>query len=343
MIIDLNKNKQLITKQAILQHIQDIDIYRKYLNQEINLKQPMLSPLMKDNKPSLGFFIGENNEICFNDFRIGKGDAIRFVQLLEGISYFDALSKIAVDFNLDKDYICKNITKSDIKSNTNNYLSREEILSKVGSLYLNKKKRDWQIHDIVYWSDYGISIETLKFYNVEPLDYIFINDKIIKADKHCYCFTEYKDNKETYKIYQPFNIKYKWLNSHNDSVWQGWEQLPNKGDDLIITKSLKDVMALYEVTGYSAVSLQSEGILPKHHVFSQLDERFQTIYSLYDNDFDKDENWGKIFGDKIAREFGLIESYIPDKYKCKDFSDLVKQYGKDKAKYILNSNVLLPF
>jgi hypothetical protein len=33
--------------------------------------------------------------------------------------------------------------------------------------------------------------------------HIFLNDKIILADKHAYCFTEFKDGIETYKIYQP--------------------------------------------------------------------------------------------------------------------------------------------
>lgn len=342
-MIDLNNRKRLITKSDILNHYQDVDIYRKYLNQEIDIGKPILSPLMKDNKPSLSFFVGDNNEICFNDFRVGKGNFVKFVQLLFGLSYFDALSKIAVDFDLDKNYICKNLPKSNLTNSDNKFLSREEILSKVDSLHLGKRKRNWQLHDIEFWQQYGISLETLNKFNVEPLEYVFINEKIIKADKYCYCFIENKDGNQTYKIYQPFNKNYKWLNSHNDSVWQGWEQLPDNANELIITKSLKDVMTLYEVTGCSAVSLQSEGILPKHHVFSQLDTRFKTIYSLYDNDFDSEQNWGKIFGDRISREFGLIEMYIDDKYKSKDFSDLVKNVGKDKAKYILEHTMMLPF
>jgi hypothetical protein len=33
-----------------------------------------------------------------------------------------------------------------------------------------------------------------------PISHIFLNDKIILADKHAYCFTEFKDGIETYKI-----------------------------------------------------------------------------------------------------------------------------------------------
>jgi len=344
MVIDLNKSKELISKENLYKHISDLDIYRKYLpGQDIELKKIRLSPLRKESNPSFGFFIGENNEICFKDYILGAGDAIRFVSLLYGLSYFESLSKIAVDFDLDSEYICKSFEKSRFDQNRKDYPSREQLLSAVGSLKLHKKRRNWQSHDILYWQQYGISVSTLEKFNVEPLEYIFINDKILKADKYTYCFIEHKDNKETYKIYQPYNKDYKWLNSHDNSVWQGWQQLPDKGHELIITKSLKDVMALYEVAELPSVALQSENILPKHHVYALLADRFVMKYSLYDNDMDKEVNYGKLFGDKLSKEFGLIECYIPDQYECKDFSDLVLKVGRKDAKRILENEVQMPF
>ena len=47
--------------------------------------------------------------------------------------------------------------------------------------------------------------------------------------------------------------------------------------------------------------------------------------------------------DKFAKEFGLVDSFISDKYQSKDFSDLVKNYGKEKANHILLYETLLPF
>ena len=41
--------------------------------------------------------------------------------------------------------------------------------------------------------------------------------------------------------------------------------------------------------------------------------------------------------------FGLIDIYIDDKYQSKDFSDLIKNVGKDKAKEILTRNMMIPF
>ncbi len=343
MIIDLNYKKEPINKRIILQYVQDIDVFRKYFEGDVVLKTAMLSPLMKDKTPSFGFFQGETGEICFKDHRLGGGDFVRFVQLKFGLTYFEALSKIAIDFDIAKGYICKSFEKTKFDDTRKDYPTRDQLLSRAGSLKLGKNRRKWLAHDILFWQQFGISIKTLEKFNVEPLSHFHINNTIIKADQYCYCFIEYKDGKETYKIYQPFNEYYKWLNSHDDSVWQGWESLPSTGHELIITKSLKDVMALYEVTGIPAVALQSENIIPKKHVFDQLDKRFEVKYSLYDNDFDKEINWGKIFGKKIAETFGLIDVYIPDEYKSKDFSDLIKNVGAKDANNILKNKLILPF
>lgn len=336
----INLNKQMITKSLLMKYVTDIEVYQKYIDEKIIPNRNILSPLMPETSPSFGFFKGNSGEICFKDFRLGSGDCIKFVQMKFDLTFFEALSKIAIDFNMEDDFILKKTEKTysnDIKS-----MDRNEFLANAVTFELKKTSRKWALHDVTFWEQYGISIGTLEKFNVQPVSYFHINDKIIKADRHAYCFIEFKDSKETYKIYQPYNEKYKWLNSHNNAVWQGWSQLPKNGYELIITKSLKDVMAIYEVTGYNAVALQCENILPKRHVFEELESRFKIIYGFYDNDFDKEVNWGREFGNKLCSEYGLVMIEIADSHKCKDFSDLVKSVGREKAKTILN-DMLFPF
>jgi hypothetical protein len=241
---------------------------------------------------------------------------------------------------MEDDFIIKKMDKT--ITNDIQTIGRDEFLDKATTFDLKKTSRKWALYDVAYWEQYGISVNTLEHFNVQPISYFHINDKIIKAEKYAYCFIEFKDDRETYKIYQPYSEKYKWLNSHNNSVWQGWSKLPKIGDDLIITKSLKDVMAIYEVIGVPAVALQCENVLPKWHVFDELRERFQVIYGFYDNDFDKEENWGRIFGEKLCTTYGLISIEIEDSYKAKDFSDLIKSVGRDKAREIIMKQ-MLPF
>lgn len=342
----INLNKKIVSKEGLLVHIQDIDVYRYYTGKEVKLKKALKSPLRdKDDNPSFGYFIGENNEICFNDYNLGGGDFVKFVQLKFGLNYFEALSKIVVDFNLKYHFEYKDTIKTSKNYNPNEFIDKDKLLSKVNSSNIGKKARNWKIHDVKFWFDFGIDKDILIKYKVQPISYVFINGKPILADKYAYCFTEHKDGKETYKIYQPYNKNYKWLSSHDSSVWQGWKQLPEKGEKLVITKSLKDVMSITNITNIPSVALQTESLTPKSHIVKELHDRFELIYLLYDNDFDKKVNWGLKFGKELANKFRFFHIYLNDKYKSKDFSDLVKKLDREKSKEILIKTIegYMPF
>jgi hypothetical protein len=325
--MDLNSinDRQLVTKELLYDHIKDIDIYNMYMDgKPVHINKAMLSPLRKESNVSFGFFI-KNNEILFNDFTLGGGDCIRFVQLKYKLSFTDALAQIVNDFNLQSHFITANVKKIDIKRTITQ--DKDEIIKNNVKFRITKRSRRWTIADKKFWTQFGISLEVLKFYNVEPIDYFFVNGKAIKADRIAYAFTERKDGYESYKIYQPYNRDYKWLNNHNDSVWQGWSQLPENSGDLILTKSLKDVMAINNNLNIPSISLQAESVKPKNKIVEELRFRFDNIYLLYDNDYDKSTNWGQKYAKELTEEHGFINLMIPDKYKSKDYSDLIKNHG----------------
>jgi len=357
--MNINLNKKQITKKGLLAHILDVDIYRYYTGQEVDISKPIQSPLGDDKKPSFGYFIGDGNEIYFNDFRYGGGDCIKFVQLLFGLNYFEALSKIAIDFNLGYYFYYKEVESTRKDYNPNNYEQKEKILRTANKFTLGKRKREWKAHDLLFWNQFGIDIKILKKFRVQPISYIFINGNPIKADKYAYCFIEQKDGKQTYKIYQPFNDKFKWLNNHNSSIWQGWDQLPMEGKQLIITSSLKDVMTINSILGLPAIALQAENTKPKKKIIEQLYKRFPEIILLYDNDFNKKINWGQSFAKDLVNEFGFKNICIPEIFLSKDISDLFKNLSKinletfpeeqiiktkkEKLKLIWDTNIVMPF
>ncbi len=361
MTINLNsleyKNKPLLSKEALLEYFDEVKYFSAYLDgQNFTLGKPILSPIREEKNPSFGFFTSPDSwfkgEILFKDFGTGiTGDFIHLVRLKYGLTYYEALSKIAIDFGLESDFYCKKIDNNKIKSANIVSVNKKDVLQKSISFYtLKVKTRDWQLHDIKFWKDFGISKNTLLKYNVFPLDYIFLyykqdSDKIIKTDKYSYCFLENKDDVQTYKIYQPFNKRYKWLTNHDVSVWQGWNQLPETGEQLIITKSLKDVMSITENLNIPAVALQNESCKPKESVIKELKDRFTKLYLFYDNDFDKEINWGQMFAIDLINTFELENILIPDEYKVKDFTDCVKQYGIDMSKEIYTemTHNILPF
>lgn len=137
-----------------------------------------------------------------------------------------------------------------------------------------------------------------------------------------------------FKIYRPLADKYtKWRNNLTDYDIQGYEQLPQKGDILFITKSMKDVMCLYEM-GYPAISPSSESTFIPKDVLEQLKTRFKRIIILFDRDVA-----GVKRSRKLSQETGLEAMFINKKFKAKDVSDAVKANSFEEIKNWLNETI----
>jgi len=330
MEYDLNSSdyNSIIYKEEILKKIDEYGILRYYFP-GLRFYKVGFSPFREDSIPSFSI-TDKYGFIYWKDFGTGEGGNIwTLVARKFGVSYTEALAIIASDFGV---------------RTSNNALSKVAINNLKATIperrppvEIGVKTRLWTKEDKVFWSQFGISKAVLERYNISPVTHVFFNDYLVKPDKLAYVYREYKDGVVSFKIYQPYSKKYKWMSNSNSSVWEGWEQLPDKGDTLIITSSRKDVMSIYCATGLPAISLQAETTSPKPHVMQQLKDRFTNVYVLYDNDYTKPENPGRTLGKQLSDSFGLIQIEIPDEFQSKDFSDLVKNHGKEKSKILLNS------
>ena len=92
-------------------------------------------------------------------------------------------------------------------------------------------------------------------------------------------------------------------------------------------------MCLYQM-GYYAIALQSEMQMPDKKLIEELNERFEQIMILYDNDL-KEPNPGQVMASKICNTYRFKNLCIPDEYKCKDISDLIKEHGIETASNLL--------
>lgn len=286
------------------------------------------APYRSDAHPSLYLFIGNNGKLMYSDFaRNMTGDIIDLMSKIWCTDAVHTKERIVKDIpNFEsKGYVCRTLTTKHHKSNR-----------KV-STNLAIKVRQWKPYDFEFWEQYGISKAWLEFGDIVPISHFFLDNTPIKADQYAYAYIERKDGVVTYKIYQPKSERYKWINSHNSSVWDLWTKIPQSGDKLIITSSRKDALCLWENTGIPAVSLQGEGYVPKEKVIEELKSRFKEIYVFYDNDFDKEENHGRIFAESLCDKFKLSKIEIPDYYQSKDPSDLCKNYGRYTVYTLVNS------
>lgn len=301
-----------ITLDWILSKVTEYDIYAKYIGQ---FKVGMIynSPFRKDKNPSFGIYYSKRTkQLLFKDHGTGEcGNVIKFVSLFTGkTEYNDILSDI-----VDK----LNITNNTKLVSSKQYIPPTETV-------IGVVRQEFTDVDINYWKQFNISINTLKKFNVNSIKYYLCNGIVkgtYKRENPMYAYKVYNN----FKIYRPLADKYtKWRNNLTDYDIQGYEQLPQKGDILFITKSMKDVMCLHEM-GIPAVSPSSESTFLPKDVLENLKKRFKSIILLFDRDSSGCKNSIKIYN-----QYKIKPLFVNKKFNSKDISDAVKNNGFDTIK-----------
>ena len=301
-----------ITLDWILSRVTEYDIYAHYLGQ---FKVGMIynSPFRKDKNPSFGIFYSKRTkQLLFKDHGTGDcGNVIKFVSLYTGITNYN-------------DILLDIVNKLKITSDTKLVSSKQYIAST--ETVIGVVRQDFTAEDINYWLQFNICINTLKKFNVNSIKYYLCNGivkGIYKKENPMYAYKVYNN----FKIYRPLADKYtKWRNNLGQYDIQGFKQLPKTDNLLIITKSLKDVMCLYEM-GISAISPASESTFIPDDVLDNLKKRFKHILICFDRD-----TAGIKYLRKISLKTGLKPLLVHKKWNAKDISDAIKLNGFENIK-----------
>jgi hypothetical protein len=320
-----------ITKDEILKYITELQILERYCSNYKSIDTSFKSEFYSDKNGSCRIIISASGIPYYKDY--GNGDyflAFDYVGRKYGSSYHETCNIIANDFGLKRTNL--SVTPQLLLANDTPKLVK--VKSNIQVIV-----KPFSLIDYEYWMQYGISLQTLQFFNVKACSHVYLN----KGDKHyvfeyknsnpLYSYKFFKNNTEYLKIYNPYSItkEGKWLSNVGSDALQGYDQLPDTGDILFITKSLKDVMVFYEM-GYSAVGLQAETNKMSKKSFDELSKRFKRIILLLDND-----HQGRTSTGDFLLEYD-VEFFFID--KTKDISDYVKQYNLDRAKKLIKKKLL---
>lgn len=260
------------------------------------------APYREDNHPSVGL-ISDGQTVCFRDFATGdKGSIFKLLELSK-IDY----QQIIKDYKPSK-------RKKKVTVNT--------------ETSIQVRFRDWADCDKAYWGAFGISIDWLEFADVHPIDRVFF---IKNNQSHCfgcaklaYAYIEHKDNKVTYKIYQPLTKQRKWYGNIDASILSLWRQLPPSGNLVVICSSLKDALCLWAQSGIPCIAPQGEAYSISKTACNELKKRFKHVVICLDND-----EPGKADALKMSKETGFPFKTLPEGYG-KDISDI---YKNDPTKF----------
>lgn len=317
-----------ITIDEIKSKVTDYDIFKRYCLNFEELDRSFLSEFYNDTKPSCRIVVSSTGSLYYNDW--GNGDyfkAFDYVMYKYSCSLHEVCNIIANDFGLKKVQLNMNpklLVANDLENEKPVFIKSKTIIKIV--------KKPFNLTDANYWNSYGISLETLIKFNIFSCSHVFVekngNHWVIESTKTNPIYA-YEFN-GLYKIYRPLGKKEeKWLTNAGSDILQGYNQLPEFGDVLIITKSLKDVLCLHEM-GYPSTALQAETNILSEETYNNLKTRFKRIISLYDNDIA-----GEVGAKKLLDNYNIISIFIPKKTDCKDISDYVNYNNLNLGKLLI--------
>lgn len=255
-----------------------------------NIGKKFKSPLREDNNPSAVLFITHDGNIILHDFLLGSYNVWSYAKLMKiGLGQY----------------------------NTKNNFTITKKAEKV----INFTVRPWEEYDKYYWSQYYITRKQLDKYNVYPISYSWVDKKLIHTSTPDSPVYVYIINGR-YKIYAPHH-GIKWISTCKGTDIQGFDQLPWIGNELIITKALKDVM-VYDLFDIPSIAPQSESQLLPRHIIESLLKRFSRIIVNFD-----DDEAGERGAIKYLEEYNLNYFWFDE---GKDISGYLKINGLEKTK-----------
>ena len=322
--------RESLTVNNIMKLTNEYDIFRTYCLPFKEAGKFFKSELREDNNPTCKIFLNEHDALIYHDFNGNSHNCFTYIVYKYNIDFNTALNIINRDFKLGLSSSWSDDTNHDEiapKKYDKKKLKHQTVT------ILQKRKRKWSKLDKEYWfNKYSISSFTLNYFNVEPIEYYWVNYRRFKCHNITYSY-EFNGARD---IYAPLNEEYKWAASTtkaNKHIY-GLTQLAKSGDVLFVVSSLKEVMFLFEL-GINAIAPQSESCFIPDSILTALRLRFDRIIIMYD--FDRA---GCIQALKWATKYDLgYMKFCPvmiSYYQAKDLTDAYEINNDKIIKLILN-------
>ena len=313
-----NKPRKLLTKDDILNHCSQEELFEKYANQPIS-NEMFCSSLRDDRNPGCRFHYSKNGVLYHVDYALGEYlDVFGYIGKKYTASFVEVINLIGADYALISNKPIDRIPLVIEASERVKEASKERVPITI-------TEREWGTVDSLYWSNYFIGKDVFEYFDAQCVENAWIGDSLYymnDKENPCYAYR----NLDGMKLYQPKtnNKGNKWRN--NSSLALGWRQeMHSDSKTLVITKSLKDIMVLYKF-GVTSVSPQGEGMVFKESWMNLLREKFENIYILMDNDMA-----GMRSMIKYRQAYPFIECLMYPKELGKDTSDVVEKMSVEQA------------
>ena len=319
-----------ITKELILKKISEEEIFEHY---GIKIQKGLFcSKIRKDKNPTVSLYRNKNNRLMMKDFGDSSCyDCFGYVQALFGVSYYMALQIIANDFGI--------ISRHDIRKNKPKIVYSGDKIESKEEAKIQVEIREWDEYDLNWWGKYGITKDSLNKFKVYPCKTVWLNGNlfyIFSGQQRVYgYYGGTKNGVEYWRLYFADKKKYKFVSNWRANMIQGAHLLQkNGGNYIVITKSMKDILTLYEC-GITAIAPCSENLFLTETQYNKIKAKYKHIYLLYDNDYA-----GISAANKIKKKFQDIKVlFLPRHGGDKDISDYYKAHGRKKTLELIDKTL----
>lgn len=313
----------MINKETILKYLTQEDIMRRYFPYEVSLKKDYKNPFRHDRNPSCNFKYSKSGVFYFVDW--AKGITYDCFQVAGVVLKEDNFQKILR--TIDKDFSLNLVPNSLRVPNSKSNVIFKKIEQNEDFIKIDKRTYIIEYNDyfsdieLDFWKRYNIDKEDLDLFNVKSIKrFWFDKESFIESTKVSPIF-QYNEDDINFQLYCPkrYTRFYSYIQSYQ---LLGYNYLPDKGDILIITSSMKDVIILRKI-GLYAVCPSGESTPIKRKDIDELSSRFNKIYINYNNDEIGIESKNRLIENHKDVEFGVITN------SKKDPSDVSKASGLD--------------
>lgn len=310
--MDVTKIYQKLSVDEAFKH--QFEIMCHYFGEYVVEKKKYKNPFRADKHGDCFFKYSKNGVLLFYDYSTAKQwfTCFDIAELRTGLSREDILDEIGHNI---------------VHPRTSRPVELKHKISEPKPAVIKCKLCKMEEEDVKYWAQYNISEEILKLFDIRKCCKVWINEEMFAEGIPGNPIYRYKE-KSKMKIYRPFaKRKEKFRNNYYGGLLEGWNQLPEKGEVVVITKSRKDVMTLYSL-GIPSVGVRSETTLISGNSFNLLKSRFNKIISYMDND-----RTGIEMNKKIEELFKIPYICNPEN-KPKDASDWMKENKSEFTEWI---------
>ena len=321
VVFDLDTS-QRITKEFILSKVSQEQIFEFYLGIPVK-KGLFCSPsiIRVDKQPTCAFYKNGKGTLKYKDFAGPSFDCVSLVMHLYNCSYYIALRIIANDFNLiEVPKLEKHIAKMEYSGT---------IIQNTEKAKIQVEIKEFSDKEIEWWNSFGVSLVALKKFKIFSIKSVFLNGNYFTSSSESTPIFGYyggnnSDGDELWRLYMPTKRKYRFLSNWESTQFQGIKQLPKEGNHCIISKSMKDLMVLYEF-GFISIAPTSENITITEGRFTRLQEKFNNIIVFFDNDLA-----GVKGAHRYKKQYPEVRCIFLKRKYSKDISDLYKKLSRNQ-------------